>query len=166
LSGICVLFDSQTNKLARVGTDYGCTPGLTGPFPNTWPSGIYTKVNAAPRESPPGPANQYPSSQGTFMTRELNDPYVKFNEMTAGSLNFNLVTNQPYFILGIIFLCMSIIPLVFLLILGTYGFTVIVKLICTPRASGNNNEARKGLLNEVEEPEGRTQQYPLEYGEN
>lgn len=97
------------------------------------------------------------------MTREIHDPFVKFNELTQGKLDFKAVRDQPYFILGIVFLSMSSVPLFFLFILGCYGLNAIVQILIAPKAVEESNEARKGLLNE--EPEGRTgNQFPLEYG--
>lgn len=97
------------------------------------------------------------------MARDNLDPFVQFNELTGGSLDFTQVRDQPYFILGIVFLCMASVPVFFLLILGCYGFTSLIKVILAPRGVSESNEARKGLL--VEEPEGITiNQFPLEYG--
>lgn len=73
-------------------TDFGCTPGLDGPYPGQWRVGIYTKVDRAPVfQARLGPANTSPQSTGSYTVRELHDPFVRYNEMTGGQLNFRAV---------------------------------------------------------------------------
>jgi hypothetical protein len=168
LSGICVLFDSRTKKIAQVGTDFGCTPGQNGPYPNQWRAGIYTKVDRAPvSQARLGPLNTQPQTSGSYMLREVHDPFVRYNEMTAGNLNFRDIRTQPYLGLGIAFLVMAIVPFMFAFVLGMWGCVTLIKLLPGLLNKGPT-DAQHGLLNEdeyMEEPEGREdRQFPLEYG--
>jgi len=101
------------------------------------------------------------------MVRELHDPFVRYNEMTNGNLNFRSIRTTPYLGLGIAFLIMAVVPLLFVLVLGLWGCITFVRLIPSLFNKGPS-DAQDGLLNQEEyldEPEGREdRQYPLEYG--
>jgi len=181
LSGVCVIYNSLNNKLARIGNGNGCQPGLlnSSPFPNQWSSGIYTQLTRAPLSS--GlyqPANMNPSSTGSLTIRDQNDPFVIFQELSYGTLSFQGVINPTNNILGIVFLSLSIVPGIIIFLIGIVAFGIICNLIIRSSNKTKRNvteESQKGLLSEevnndpdksniIQEPESGKITNPLEYG--
>jgi len=186
VSGFCVVYDSLLNQIARVGTGNGCTAGIdpanSSPFPGQWASGIYTKLKRASISS--GllqPQNMQPSTSGTFMVRDISDPFVQFEELSEGTLDFsNLKTTHK--VLGIVFLCVAAVPAFFLLGLALFAISMIVGLLIRnnikqKRSLGGVDDPRKGLLLDhqsdvsdkgeevMDEPESGEMKNPLEYGQ-
>jgi hypothetical protein len=185
LKGVCLVFDSLNNKIARVGTGNGCEPGIsrspgsppTGPYPGQWAPGIYQKLDRAPISTGRlEPNNLQPTTTGSYMVRELSDPYVRYQELSAGTLDFsNLKTTHK--ILGTVFLGLSAIPAFFLLVVAGFGAGALIALIVRnnvrqKRQIGEDSPGR-GLLHDgsggdgemMDEPEGGQGKNPLEYGQ-
>eukprot|EP01080_Neovahlkampfia_damariscottae_P010897 gene10897-3601_t len=172
---VCALYDTVTKKLTKAGSGYGCVPN-SGPFPKDWKAGIYKQLERASRETGrKGPKETKPTTSGVFMIRELHDPYVKFNELTDGLLDFSKVEKTTSDI-GIVFFSLSGLVFFVVILFGLYFVVVILRLI-VERISGNKSTdgnymkdettATTGLLAEevYDEPEDQNDQvHPLEFG--
>jgi hypothetical protein len=123
-----------------------------------------------------GPKETKPSTNGDFMVRELHDPFVKFNELTSGSLDFSKVQRSESDV-GIVFLSLSGLALMIIILFGLYFVLVIVRLSVMKANGGNGAGSRQpgdamdlpttGLLSQqgVDEPEDEPSQiHPLEFG--
>jgi hypothetical protein len=108
------------------------------------------------------------------MVRELHDPFVKFNELTSGSLDFSKVQRSESDV-GIVFLSLSGLALLIIILFGLYFVLLIVRLsmlkVNGGPSAGSRGDAMDlpttGLLSQqgVEEPEDEPSQiHPLEFG--